>query len=238
MLSCGKEGMPITYRFESNALAIFRLTGTVPDAAVMEMANRFLSDERVRPGVRILSDHRELQSVITTDALHDIHERVRSDIELLEGARIALVSQRPACFGMMRLFTLLAHALPIKVRDFRDMEDAAAWLQPDVKQEFRIAPRLTAEEAAQLRVRAQSEGRSVLYVVASLIEADLIGEPRPRTERVPGNGDRSPLGIRIRLTDEHRVLLSARADRHRLSISGYVQMVLTAALREDESGHR
>ena len=81
--------MPITYRFESNALAIFRLTGTVPDGAVIEITNRFLSDERVRPGIRILSDHRELQNVITTDGLHDIQERIRSDIERLEGARIS-----------------------------------------------------------------------------------------------------------------------------------------------------
>ena len=233
--------MPITYRCESNALVTFRLTGTVPAGEMMEMVNRFLTDERVRPGIRVLSDHRKLESVITTDALHDIHDRIKSHVELFEGTRIALVSQRLASFGMMRMFALLAHDLPIEVQAFQDMADATGWLlgeAAEVKRELRIVPRLTSEEIARLRVRARSEGRTVFYLVASLIEADLIGEPRLPTERAPGNGDRSPLAIRIRLTDAHRVLLSARADRHRLSISRYVQMVLTAALREDESGRR
>ena len=159
--------MSITYRFASNALAIFRLTGTVPDEAMMEMANRFLSDERVRPGMRILSDHRELQSVITTDGLHDLHERIRSDIERIEGARVAFVSQRSAHLRMMRMFAALAHELPVEVQAFRDMEDAAEWLLGELreaKRQFRIAPRLTAEEAVRLQARAQSEGRSLLPI--------------------------------------------------------------------------
>ena len=110
----------------------------------------------------------------------------------------------------------------------------ATWAKADsvsFRRQLRVAPRLTAAELTDLRASAEAQRQSLPAYVTSLIEAELLRDSLPRAKRPSENGTRSPCGIHIRLTDEQRTRLADRADRHSLSVSSYVEMLLVNGLQ-------
>ena len=101
------------------------------------------------------------------------------------------------------------------------------------ERELRVAPRLTPAELTDLRASARSTRQSLAAYAKSLIEADLLRDPRPRTERSPEDGAQSPCPILIRLTEEQLARVGYRATHCRLSLSSYVEMLLVDVLQID-----
>jgi hypothetical protein len=120
--------MPVTYSVDvTRRLIRFTLSGTVtPDEMVAALdravneagAGRFL----------VLSDHRALTTPATTAQLQDLVGRLTRYREHVGGSRCAIVTAQPASFGMMRMFSVLAEAVPVEVDVFSDVADAERWL--------------------------------------------------------------------------------------------------------------
>ena len=96
--------------------------------------------------------------------------------------------------------------------------------------QLRVTPRLTPADLTDLRAFAEARRQSLSAYTRSLIEADLLRDPGPRTKRPTENGARSPCAIRIRLTEEQRAQVADRASHYKLSLSSYVERLLVDEL--------
>ncbi len=100
-------------------------------AEVLAVIDGALADPSFEPGFDILSDHSAVSRAITTQQLEGMVAHLTSLSTSLAGARWAIVTTKPASYGMMRMFSVYAKRIPIEVRIFADLTAAEQWLESE-----------------------------------------------------------------------------------------------------------
>jgi hypothetical protein len=78
--------------------------------------------------MRVLSDHRELETVVSVEFVRAFLGRVRQMREVLQQARWAFVERGLVRYGMARMASILSDPLGVQLRAFRSISEAREWL--------------------------------------------------------------------------------------------------------------
>jgi hypothetical protein len=121
--------MPITHVVDTERrVLVFAVTGTVSTAEMLAAVDAAVAG--VDAGrYRVLSDHRGLTTPSTTAQLEALIAHLTKFRAIFGGSRWAVVVAQPASFGMMRMLSVLAERIPIRVEVFTDLAAAQAWLE-------------------------------------------------------------------------------------------------------------
>ena len=121
--------MPVTYTIDANQRLI--RTRCVGDVTYDEVAAHFRSlvDDPDVPGyLDVLLDLSELGSLPETHQLENVARDVQKASAKVRFGACAIVAQRDALFGMMRMFEVIARTYFREIQAFRLMEQAESWL--------------------------------------------------------------------------------------------------------------
>ncbi len=121
--------MPVTYTIDAKQRLIrTRCVGNVTYDEVAAHFQSLLVDPEVPEYLDVLLDLSELGSLPETRQLENITREVQKTRVKLRFGVCAIVAQRDALFGMMRMFEVVARAYFREIRAFRVMAEAEAWL--------------------------------------------------------------------------------------------------------------
>jgi len=95
---------------------------------VLEAIDASVSDPDFEPGFDVLSDHSEVGAPMGTDQLKQMTAHLQRLSRQLKDARWAIVASKPVSYGMMRMLSVFAERVPMRVEVFRSLEEAEAWL--------------------------------------------------------------------------------------------------------------
>jgi len=122
--------MPLTYTIDPERLLVTAVaTGRLEPDEAITVFDEIMSHAHFGSGMRLLSDHRDLESILPTKFVQAIVRRVKSNRELFEGCRWAFVESGMARYGMARMASILLERSPLELRVFRDIDKARDWLQ-------------------------------------------------------------------------------------------------------------
>lgn len=121
--------MPISHVVDTERrLLTFAVTGTLSTAEMLAAVDEAVAG--VGAGrYRVLSDHRGLDTPSTTPQLEALVGHLLKYRAIFAGSRWAVVVVKPASFGMMRMLSVLAERIPMKVEVFTDPASAMSWLE-------------------------------------------------------------------------------------------------------------
>lgn len=121
--------MPFTYKIDrASRIVSVTVSGRVTAEEALQAFDAMVSDPEFIPGMDVLSDHRQMETVLPVGFVSALINRVRTAGELMAGTRWAMVEVRAASYGMAMMASALAASMPVEIRAFRDPEDARAWL--------------------------------------------------------------------------------------------------------------
>ena len=121
--------MPISYRIDTqDERIIVNLTGSVSLEEIFDTIKNALRDPAFKPGFNVLSDHRGVDRVITPGELESTVSLLIEFAGLLRETKWAIVTVKPASYGMMRMLEVHAERIPMKVKVFKEMDAAEHWL--------------------------------------------------------------------------------------------------------------
>ena len=122
--------MAIEYTIDRNAgLILTRASGTLTDAELLTFKRQLTSDPDFRPGMKELSDVRNVQRFeVTSHGITCLVGQDQADGPKILGHRLAIVATDDAIFGMARMYQALTEKTMQNVRVFRDVGQAKAWL--------------------------------------------------------------------------------------------------------------
>ena len=122
--------MPIAYDVvESKRLVYVRASGALTLADNLDTFEALLADPRFEAGFSQLADFRDVTEAHLGES--EVREIVAAEAEvldLLRGARFALVAPQDFAFGLGRMWEMLAERMPFEGRVFRTLDEAVAWL--------------------------------------------------------------------------------------------------------------
>jgi crotonobetainyl-CoA:carnitine CoA-transferase CaiB-like acyl-CoA transferase len=122
--------MPTTYRIDDKAEIVYFLAiGTTTEEDWGETRSQISADPLYRPGMSVLVDAREHESLLSTAFIKRTTEDLKARFEPADVPRWAIVVTRRVAYGLGRMFALLAETGDIDVRVFRDIDDAEKWLR-------------------------------------------------------------------------------------------------------------
>jgi hypothetical protein len=126
--------MPLSLRVDAAARTVWaRAWGSLSRADVVGGLHVMAEDSRFGPGFAQVFDLREVVELeITTGELRGIASLAAGLTDRLGAGRLALVSDRPAIFGMCRMYEVFSESLPVDVRVFRDFDEAVSWIRSGV----------------------------------------------------------------------------------------------------------
>jgi len=124
--------MPIEVRIDKQlGVVLRRVTGKVTTEELIANFIETLQHPDYRPGMRSLSDLREVHpSTFSADA-RKIGDFVVSRSKQTGSARAAIVVSQDASYGMVRVLQVFAQNSPMDIQVFRDMNEARTWLGLD-----------------------------------------------------------------------------------------------------------
>ncbi len=123
--------MPITFRVDpTRRLVQTTVIGDFETADIVRVITGAASHPDFEPGFDILSDHREIGEPITPAQLRDLTGLLRELSDRFAGGRWAVVTTKPASYGMMRALSMLTSDGSLQVEVFKTMEEAEAHLAP------------------------------------------------------------------------------------------------------------
>lgn len=122
--------MPISYRIDLRQNVIWTIvTGILTDGELLEHKQKIVKDPDFRPGMRELSDARNVERLdITSEGVQRFVAQDADDALLLRNHRIAIVAQEDVVFGMARMYGMMTEKYLGDVMVFRDMKDAMNWI--------------------------------------------------------------------------------------------------------------
>ena len=122
-----RRSMPISYRID-RPVRLIRSTveGDFTAAEMLACVSEAVHEAGER-GYQIVSDHRLIGEPATRDQVELLVEHLTDLRRFVRDARWAVVVSKPASFGMMRMFAVLAERVPLTVRVFTDAEEAEQW---------------------------------------------------------------------------------------------------------------
>ena len=125
--------MAVTYEIHRERNLI--QTRCVGDTTLAEVLNHFdlLEHDRNRPAhPDVLLDLTEQASLPTAQQIRAAASRVGVAKWLIDFRACAIVVERDALFGMLRMFEVFAHGHFQRIRVFRDAGQARSWLDSDL----------------------------------------------------------------------------------------------------------
>lgn len=122
--------MPIDHWIDAAAETVHaRVTGTFTLQDMKDVIDATLANPAFRPGFGILSDHRSVEAAATPDQVHGFLAHLAARGAILSQSRWAVVAERPASIGMMRMMAALAAVrVPMRIEVFATVEAATRWL--------------------------------------------------------------------------------------------------------------
>jgi hypothetical protein len=121
--------MPVTYTIDATKRLIrTRCVGDVTFDEVVAHFRTLLQDPDVPNYLDVLLDLSELATLPETRQLENVAREVQKTREKVRFGVCAIVAQRDALFGMMRMFEVIARKYFREIRAFREMGEAEAWL--------------------------------------------------------------------------------------------------------------
>jgi len=120
--------MPIDYEVHSG-VAIATCRGVVTGRDIRDLIARYVDDSRLSVPHRELFDVGHAESFdVGGDDVRMVVDFVRSTGDRFRGAKVAYVAAGDMPYGIGRMFGAYAENLDIKLRVFRDINDAREWL--------------------------------------------------------------------------------------------------------------
>ncbi len=95
---------------------------------ILDTVTKAVNDPDFVPGCDILSDHTQVGEVLTMSQARRLTVHLRGLSEHFAGARWAVVTTKPASYGMMRMLSVLVEEVPMQLEVFHSFEDAERWL--------------------------------------------------------------------------------------------------------------
>jgi hypothetical protein len=122
--------MPTTYRIdEKTGIIYLSAIGATTEEKWTEARARVTADPLYRPGMDVLIDGRRHESLLSADFIRRIAGGPMARSGLDDEPRWAIVVSREVAYGLGRMFAMLAEGSHIRVRVFRDIDDAEKWLR-------------------------------------------------------------------------------------------------------------
>lgn len=124
--------MPISYSVAPvHKIVLVTATGICGREDMDTLRARLLTDDRIVPGMRMLLEATEVESLFTFTDLQEIAAR-------LEGLfskginRVAVVADSRFIYSIAKTFRVFADNQPVQVCAFRKLEEAEGWLHDGV----------------------------------------------------------------------------------------------------------
>ncbi len=121
--------MPITYDLDSDACSILtRCAGTITYDEVVGHFRELVAVPGLPAKLDVLLDLREMESLPESGQMRGVAteiEQLRARVEL---DAFAIVTDRDALYGMVRMFQVFAEGFVSELKVFRDYEAASRWL--------------------------------------------------------------------------------------------------------------
>lgn len=124
--------MPVSYRIDSDSSIVrVELSGALRAEEVRRTVDELLADPAVGPGIHLLSDHSQLCDAATTPLVKEVISLLKRIGERVGPFKCAVVVTRDVSFGMARMAEAYADGTAARVRAFRAMAQAEAWLHDE-----------------------------------------------------------------------------------------------------------
>jgi hypothetical protein len=122
--------VPITLDVvDSKRFVYARATGVLTLADNLSAFYALSVDPRFEFGFSQLCDFRGItEARLGESELREFVTLEQSSLDLLSGARIALVAPEAFSFGLARMWEILADGMPFETHVFRSLPEAVAWL--------------------------------------------------------------------------------------------------------------
>lgn len=121
--------MPIKYWIEKDHRRIRAVvSGDFTEEDILQAIENSTKDADFEPGFDVLSDHRDVGEPLNTQQAWQISSCLDSLFRVMAHSRWAVVTNKPASFGMMRMLSVLLEQVPIVLRIFGSLEEAERWL--------------------------------------------------------------------------------------------------------------
>ena len=119
---------------EARRRIVARVFGNFTLGDIVEAIERSVRDPKFQRGFAVLSDHTEVGEPLTPDQAQQMLSRLKNLSEFVAGSRWAVVTSKPASYGMLRMVSAYAKTVPMDVQVFSSHEEAEAWLSsPETK---------------------------------------------------------------------------------------------------------
>lgn len=113
---------------EARRCVVARVTGDFTLRDIIDAVDGGLRDPRFRPGFGIFSDHTAVGEPLTAEQADGMIQHLKSLGSIAAGVRWAMVTSRPASYGMLRMVSALARTVPMEIQVFQTRDEAFAWL--------------------------------------------------------------------------------------------------------------
>jgi hypothetical protein len=121
--------MAVTYRIDPSERVVYlTVTGESSFAEWEAALRRVLADPPYVRGFNFLTDRRGQTDVPAPDFPRQVLRFLVAHVAEMGRYRWAAVSPRDSTFQMLRMFSILAEEVDIRVEVFRDYEEARRWL--------------------------------------------------------------------------------------------------------------
>jgi hypothetical protein len=104
-------------------------SGKITTEEALATFDAIVGEPGFHPGMKILSDHRDLETVVPIAFIKAWISRIEEAGKLFRGTRAALVESGTVRYGMARMASILTEPTAIEMRVFRDVEEARNWLE-------------------------------------------------------------------------------------------------------------
>ena len=121
--------MPIKYWIEKDHRRVRAVVSgdfTIDD--VFRAIQSSTEDADFEPGFDVLSDHTDVGEPLTTQQARQMSSYIESLSRALAHSRWAVITKKPASFGMMRMLSVFLEQVPMVLRVFGNLEEAERWL--------------------------------------------------------------------------------------------------------------
>jgi hypothetical protein len=120
--------MPARLSFQEPKTFVVHAFGHVTFQELKQIFDEIVAHPRLTRGARVLVDGRFIGDAPCTEDLRTIARELKPLVDRGVGP-IAIVTARPAVYGIARMFSVFAEAMCANVSPFKSLEEARTWLE-------------------------------------------------------------------------------------------------------------
>lgn len=121
--------MPFTYSIDGKrSFVLVTAHGKITPEEAFGTFDEVAAHPDFGRNMRVLSDHRGLDTIVSVSFVKAFMARIHSYRELFRGSKWAFVESGAVRYGMARMASILSDPTVIELRAFRDMGEARVWL--------------------------------------------------------------------------------------------------------------